>query len=118
VRLLLDEMIPAAVARQLRGRGLDAVSVSERSDLRSLSDPDLGERAQTESRAIVTYDCAGFLALAMRYQNASRTHQGVVLLNQRRFPQRSSPVGGTLAESIEALAHRTSATVSFVEWLQ
>lgn len=117
MRLLLDEMIPAAVARQLRGRGLDAVAVSERSDLRGLSDPDLFERAQTESRAIVTYDCAGFLALAMQYQNASRTHHGVVLLNQRRFPQRSSSVGA-LVESIEALAPRTAASVSFVEWLQ
>jgi predicted nuclease of predicted toxin-antitoxin system len=117
VRLLLDEMIPAAVARQLRGRGVDAISVSERSDLRGLSDPDLFERAQTESRANVTYDCAGFLALAMQYQNERPTHHGVVLLNQRRFPQRSSSVA-TLVESIEVLARRTTASVSFVEWLQ
>ena len=117
MRLLLDEMIPAAVARQLRSRGVDAISVSERPDLRSLSDPDLFERAQTESRAIVTYDSAGFLALAMQSQRESRTHHGVVLLNQRRFPQRSSSVGA-LVKSIEALARRASASVSFVEWLQ
>lgn len=67
--------------------------------------------------AIVTYGCAGFLALTMQYQSASRTHHGVVLLNQGRFPQRSSSVG-TLVESIEVLARRTTASVSFVEWLQ
>ena len=117
MRLLLDEMIPAVVARQLRSRGVDAVSVSERFDLRSLSDMDLFERAQTESRAIVTYDSAGFLALAMQSQPESRTHHGVVLLNQRRFPQRSSSVGA-LVKSIEALARRASASVSFVQWLQ
>ena len=75
------------------------------------------ERAQAESLAIVTYDSAGFLALAMQSQRESRTHHGVVLLNQRRFPQRSSSVGA-LVESIEALAHRASASRSFVQWLQ
>ena len=117
MRLLLDEMISAAVASQLRSRGVDAISVSERLDLRSLSDADLFERAQSESRAIVTYDSAGFLALAMKSQRESRTHHGVVLLNQRRFPQRASSVGA-LVKSIEALVRRTSASGSFVEWLQ
>jgi hypothetical protein len=77
----------------------------------------LFERAQAEGRAIVTYDSAGFLALAMQSQRESRPHHGVVLLNQRRFPQRSSSVGA-LVKSIEALAHRASASGSFVEWLQ
>jgi hypothetical protein len=117
VRLLLDEMIPAAVARQLRSRGVDAISVSDRPDLRSLSDPDVFERAQIEGRAIATYDSAGFLALAMQSQRESRTHHGVVLLNQRRFPQRSSSVGA-LVTSIEALASKTPGSGSFVEWLQ
>ena len=117
MRLLLDEMIAAAVAQQLRNRGVDAIWVSERSDLRTMSDPDLFERAQAEGRAIVTYDSAGFQALAMQSQREGGAHHGVVLLNQRRFPQRSGSVGA-LVTSIEALADRVPSSGSFVEWLQ
>ena len=96
---------------------MDAISVSDRPDLRSLSDPDLFERAQAESRAIVIDDSAGFLALAMQSQRESHTHHGVVLLNQRSLPQRSSSIGA-LVKSIEARARRTSASGSFVTCLQ
>lgn len=41
MRLLVDEMPPQAITAQLRRRGHGVVGVTERSELRSLSDPDL-----------------------------------------------------------------------------
>jgi predicted nuclease of predicted toxin-antitoxin system len=41
VRLLLDEMYPARLARELRERDLDAEAVDERPSLRGLADEEL-----------------------------------------------------------------------------
>jgi hypothetical protein len=43
VKLLVDEMISAVVAAQLRTRGHDVEAVSERRDLRRLPDGELFE---------------------------------------------------------------------------
>jgi predicted nuclease of predicted toxin-antitoxin system len=61
LRLLLDEMCPAAVADQLRGRGHEVSAITERPELRSLPDADLFAVAQQERRAVVTENIADFI---------------------------------------------------------
>lgn len=39
LKLLLDEMFPAAIASALRAEGYDVIAVQEHSDLRELNDP-------------------------------------------------------------------------------
>ena len=68
MKLLLDEMISAVVAEQLRARDRDVEAVSERRELRGLTDHDLFEYAQTAQRSLVTYNRDDFLELDRRYR--------------------------------------------------
>lgn len=117
MKLLLDEMLPAAIAYQLRGRGHDTDAVAERPELRGLADPDLFAHAQQEARAIVTYNRDDFLALDRSYRDQGRGHHGIVILNPNRFPQ-GPPTTGPLIASLDALATTGPPYPSFVHWLQ
>jgi predicted nuclease of predicted toxin-antitoxin system len=68
VKLMLDEMISAAVAEELRGRDRDIDAVSERRELRGLTDDDLFDYAQRAQRSVVTYNRDDFLELDRRYR--------------------------------------------------
>lgn len=65
MRLLLDEMYPAALADQLRNRGHDVSAVTERREFRSLPDADLFAVAQQERRALVTENIADFIPIVV-----------------------------------------------------
>jgi len=54
VRLLLDEMLSPAIARELREQGHDVLAVAEHAGWAALSDPEVLAVARTERRAIVT----------------------------------------------------------------
>jgi hypothetical protein len=117
VKLLLDEMIAAVVASQLRGRRRDVEAVSERRELRGLSDEDVFEHAQTTERAIVTYNRDDFLELDRRYRAENREHCGIVILNPRRFPQGPGSVG-PLVTSLDRLIAAGPPYDCFIHWLQ
>ena len=117
MKLLLDEMISAVVAEQLCARHRDVEAVSERRELRGLSDADLFVYAQTAERSIVTYNRDDFLELDRRYRSENRTHSGIVVLNPRRFPQ--GPLSlGPLVSSLDRLIVAGSPYESFIHWLQ
>ena len=63
MKLLLDEMLSPAIARELQSRGHDVESVSGRVDLQALSDSELMEVARRERRAIVTNNLRDFRPL-------------------------------------------------------
>lgn len=117
MKLLLDEMLAARIAEQLRERRREVVAVSERPELRGLPDDGLFERAQEEKRAIVTYNREDFLALDRRYRDAGREHTGIVILHPRRFPQGAGSLGA-LVESLEALIVAGPPYPGFVHWLK
>jgi Domain of unknown function (DUF5615) len=117
VRLLLDEMLSARIAEQLRSRGNDASAVDELSDLRGLSDPDLFDHAQREGRAIVTYNREDFLALDREYRGRGRDHCGIVILHPRRFPQGAATIG-LLVAALETFIAEGPPYPGFVHWLQ
>ena len=54
MRLLLDEMLSPAIARELRGRGHDVLAVADHPGGAALSDPEVMTLARTERRAVVT----------------------------------------------------------------
>ena len=117
MKLLLDEMISAVVAKQLRGRDRDVEAVSERRELRGLGDADIFEYAQTAERSIVTYNRDDFLGLDRRCRAQSRPHCGIVILNPRRFPQGPASVG-PLVTSLDRLIADGPLYESFIHWLQ
>jgi hypothetical protein len=117
VKLLLDEMISAVVAEQLRARERDVEAVSERRELRGLTDENLFEYAQETERVVVTYNRDDFLELDRRYRGRDRSHNGIVILNPRRFPQGPGSIG-PLVKSLEELILGGSPYESFIHWLQ
>ena len=117
MKLLLDEMLSAVVAEQLRGRERDVEAVSERRELRGLTDHDLFEYAQTAERSLVTYNRDDFLELDRQYRGENRRHCGIVILNPRRFPQ--GPVSiGPLVTLLDRLIVSGPPYESFIHWLQ
>ena len=54
MRLLLDEMLSPAIARELRERGHDVLAVADHPGWVALSDPEVMALARTERRAVVT----------------------------------------------------------------
>ena len=63
MKLLLDEMLSPAIARELRSRGYDVESVAGSADREALSDPDVLALARAEHRAIVTNNLRDFRPL-------------------------------------------------------
>lgn len=101
MRLLLDEQIPASLARALRERGYDVVSVQERPDLRGLEDPALFAAAQVDQRALVTDNVRHFrpeadLALAAGYE-----HYGLIYLTNKGMPRHR--IGVFIREAVQLL---------------
>ncbi|MGA2925728.1 MAG: DUF5615 family PIN-like protein [Solirubrobacteraceae bacterium] len=117
MKLLLDEMIAAAVAQQLRGRNRDVEAITERRDLRGLRDADVFEYAQAAQRAIASYNRDDFLELDRRYRSQNRQHCGIAILNPRRFPQGPASIG-PLVESLDQLIAAGPPYDSFIHWLQ
>jgi hypothetical protein len=117
VKLLLDEMISAVVAEQLRARDRDVEAVSERRELRGLADEDLFEYAQAAERSVVTYNRDDFLELDRRFRSQGRNHSGIVILNPRRFPQGPASID-PLVKSLEEPITDGSPYESFIHWLQ
>ena len=117
MKLLLDEMLSAVVAERLRRRARDVEAVSERRELRGLTDRDLFEYAQGAERSLVTYNRDDFLELDRLYRGENRSHSGIVILNPRRFPQ-GPPSIGPLIASLERLIDAGAPYESFIHWLQ
>jgi hypothetical protein len=117
VKLLLDEMLAAGIAEQVRGRGHDALAVDETPELRGLADPDLFAQAQEQERAIVTYNREDFLALDREYRSRQREHHGIVILHPRRFPQGAASIG-PLVTALANFVEAGPPYPSFIHWLQ
>ena len=117
MKLLLDEMISAVVAEQLRARERDVEAVCERRELRGLSDEELFRHAKTAERSVVTYNRDDFLELDRRLRGHGHTHRGIVILNPRRFPQGAASIG-PLVKSLDELITDGPPYESFIHWLQ
>jgi hypothetical protein len=63
MRLLLDEMLAPAIARELRARGHDVEAIAGDPSREALPDPDVLALARAEHRAIVTNNLRDFRPL-------------------------------------------------------
>ena len=91
MKLLLDEMYPARLARALRERGEDAEGVDERAPLRGLADEELLAVAAGEERALISENVADFMRLYGEWGAAGRRHAGIVIALSSRFSR--TPAG-------------------------
>lgn len=65
-----------------------------------LADDDLLEACRVAGRCLLTNDVADFMALVRRWQAEGRTHAGLVLTSDARWPRTAGAIGIT----VEALA--------------
>jgi len=87
VRLLLDEMLSPAIARELRSRGHDVETVAGNPAREALSDPEVLALARTEHRAVVTNNLRDFRPLHHEAITPGRAgHFGMIFVlgNYRR----------------------------------
>ena len=103
MRLLLDEMYPSLIARELRARGHDVVSVHE-SPGRGTSDEEVLDHARSEERAVVTENVRDYRPLAEALLASGNSHAGLVFTTSRRWP-RTDP--GSLITALDTLITST-----------
>ncbi|MGH2835098.1 MAG: DUF5615 family PIN-like protein [Solirubrobacteraceae bacterium] len=117
MKLLLDEMISAVIAEQIRARDHDVEAIIEHSELRGMIDHEVFEYAQTGHRSVVTYNRDDFLEIDRRWRSQGLAHNGVVILNPGRFPQGAGSIGALVA-SLDRLLSEGAPYESFIHWLQ
>jgi hypothetical protein len=82
VRLLLDEMLSPAIARELTARGHDVQSVAAHPDREALSDPEVLALARAERRAVVTNNVRDFRPLHVEaVLPGGAGHYGVIFMS-------------------------------------
>jgi hypothetical protein len=113
--LLLDEMYPPALARQLRDRGHDVVAVLDvEVGLAAKTDEDVLAWAARNSLCVVTENVSDFARLAQQ----GFGHAGLIFVSSRRFPRTASGLH-RLAKALDELLSAGEVPESDdVTWLQ
>lgn len=107
LKLLIDEMWPAAIAVQLRTRQYDVIAVQERTDLSGHDDETVFVAAQAEQRAIFTENVSDYRLLAIEHLRQGRSHCGLVFSSNRSLPRHSPrTVGRIVIALVHMLAER------------
>jgi len=101
LKLLLDEHLSPAIARQLRERGHDAIAVGERTDLRGRADRVHFASLPEEQGVIVTRDLADFRPLLADALRRGTPTYGLVCV-PARFPLNRDAIGRLVA-ALDAL---------------
>jgi predicted nuclease of predicted toxin-antitoxin system len=118
VRLLLDEMYPAAIAEALRSRGLDVVAVQEQEGLRELGDEALFSAARLAGQVLVTENVKDFVPIEAHVRAAGQTHPGLIFTSNRSFPRHRERFIGTVVAALETFASQHPDCTGAVHWLR
>jgi predicted nuclease of predicted toxin-antitoxin system len=92
LRLLLDEMYPAALADALRVLDIDASTVVELG-LGGSSDPEVFAAAVAEGYTLLTENVADFAHVSAEHLTAGRHHHGVLIALSSRVSCRPAGIG-------------------------
>lgn len=107
MRLLLDEMYPAALAQALGAIGIDAAGVTQ---LRLTGTPDseVFAVARATGRAVLTENVADFARLAADIVTSGGHHAGLLIALSSRFSRRpggipplAAAIWGVVAENLD-----------------
>lgn len=96
MKLLLDEMYPAALAEALRAADIDAAIVAALG-LAGNSDPDVFAAAIAQGRAILTENVGDFTRISAEHLDAGNHHPGVVIALSSRFSRRRAGIPALVA---------------------
>ncbi len=110
MKLLLNEMWSAEIARQLRRRGHDVVAATElTARYRAIPDHDVFARAREDGRAIVTDNVSDFATLVADAASRGETHPGVVFAVPPAFDRGRPRIVGEMVRALAALAESEDA---------
>lgn len=96
MRLLLDEMYPAALAEALHAVGIDACTVGDLG-LAGRSDPEILAAAVADGYTVLTENVADFAHVSAEHLTAGRHHSGVLIALSSRFSRRRAGIGALVA---------------------
>ena len=113
MKAVLDEMVPAAIAKQLRKRGHDVMAVVEHPQLLSLNDREQLALATQDGRALVTRDIGDYVTLDREYRARGEHHAGIILISSS-FKQMSV---GPLVKALDSALAAEPPFPGFVHWL-
>ncbi|MGH2442356.1 MAG: DUF5615 family PIN-like protein [Chloroflexota bacterium] len=123
MKLLLDEHFSPAIAKQLRARGFDVLSVAEAEpgreySLRQQSDEALLRWCRAERRTLVTEDAGDFMVLHRACVARGETHAGIVFTSPQRYPRNARAVG-SIIEALDTFIRSSAedALISDIAWL-
>lgn len=118
MKLLLDEMLDASIAEQLRRRGQDAEATQGNADLEGKKDPDILTAARTLGRVIVTDNVQDFARLHLQFLASGQDHAGIVLVSPARYP-RSKRTLGLWVSALDTLLHEhgDASNTNMCTWL-
>ncbi|MGI9185979.1 MAG: DUF5615 family PIN-like protein [Gaiellales bacterium] len=117
--IALDEMFSPEIARQLRDRGHDAISVHERADLRGAPDGAIFSAMQREQRVIVTNNHGHFATLLSAAIADDEPCHGALFTADRSLPRSKSGIPLLVATLDAYLAEHAGTLVvpGTVAWL-
>jgi hypothetical protein len=123
MRLLLDEMVSAVVAVELRRRGHDVVALQdpELRHLRGSDDARILRHAHEDRRALVTDNVPDLLRCHRRSLGAGQRHHGLLLFGNATFPRhRHDRFVGAMVAALEAelRAHPGGDDSAWIRWLE
>ena len=114
---MLDEMFSDDIARQLRAKGYDVMSVVADPALVGSPDEQVLAYATTQRRALVTANIKDFVPLDGRYRAAGQSHAGLILVSTKTFPQNHgfpSSITASLTALLSGTAKIQSGQVLFL----
>jgi hypothetical protein len=99
VKVLVDEMYPAAVAEALQAAGIEATTVTELR-LAGASDPEVFGAAVASGYSMLTENVGDFTRIAAQHSTAGGHHDGLLIALSSRFSAGLRP----LIAAIKAVA--------------
>lgn len=105
MRLLLDEMYAPTIAKQLRGRGHDVVSLHdpEYSTLEGAPDEEVWTRAIADDRTLVTENVQDFRRIEADALAGGQQTARLIFTTDRQFPRGRPATLGRLVVALDAL---------------
>lgn len=81
IKLYLDEDVPEAIAKALRLRGYDVVTVKEAAR-RGMTDIDQLKYASSQNRVVLSFNVADFCKIHSDFIKKGLNHSGIILSKQ------------------------------------
>ncbi len=117
-RLMLDEMLSGKIAEALRAEAVDAVAVVDIPGLPGTADDALLALAAQEQRIVVTKNLIDFIPLAQHWAVTGRTHQGLILISTKTFPETRSSLRAITAALLDTCRSGRVPAPGQQAWLQ